>query len=1256
MKSESHKILSFLLCIFMLLGVFPDANPYEHMHFETEHTHHDHDDHSEHDETAEEISILSVCEDAVGFVLSLISMPVSAAYEDGVECDYCGGWRYDDWKCDNGNHCGEGADGSCYEEHHCGYCGACEEDNELCDDCGNCLEDHCECDEKCRGCYSTSGDVCDVCNEHCTECVDFICDDCGICAECAGNELYCAECMLCIGCADWICYCGEGCSNCTIGCPECHEYCYNCSEDELCKDCGICFSCVGGDGNFCGTCLLCKNCTEYLCACGQGCTECAYLCEQCGEKCENCADEEICDECGTCKECVGGDGNFCDTCNICKHCVDYICVSCGGGCSECAIICPECGEKCENCADDELCGDCEVCFTCRGGEGNYCEECGLCKFCVEFVCLNGDGCSQCAYVCPDCGEKCSNCAELEMCIECNVCFDCVGGEGNYCSECLLCKNCVEQVCYCGNGCSNCSVICMACGEKCENCADDQLCSECERCFECVDGTYCAECGECSECVEVLCACGNGCNQCAEVICEECNEKCSNCAPEELCTECGTCRECVGGEDDFCDNCSICKFCVEYICVGCGQGCSNCVEVICEECGEKCSNCANDELCLDCGICRDCAGGEGHFCDSCQLCKNCTEIVCYCGGGCAGCAVVCMECGEKCSNCSESEICVECGKCVDCAGADSFCITCGLCADCGTVCPCGEGCENCADLCPDCGEKCSNCCDEFCASCDICRECADDMYCEDCGLCGECTEVCEDCGIVCRDCAESVCEECGKCSGCIDEFCPDCGICGDCADAMCQDCHYCGECAEAICDECGEFCSDCAGFCAECKKCENCAEICPDCELCKDCCADKAEEFGCKHKICPESAEWLKHYCTVGSHCTGTKTKTAHNETEHWTLCGEGCDIKLNVQAHIFDESKVKKEATQKADGVMKLTCTECGFSKEETIPKLTGGHTHAYTTTVTAPSCSAGGYTTHTCSCGHSWTEGETAPVMHDYQHKHTAAEHWLECIFCHETKDKAVHRLGEWKTVLKAGYTFAGEKQRACKICGYAVSESIPVLTIPENKFVVTIPEYPVIGDTSTDNADSGTDQKPQENTPVQETTAESAGSSPAVPPVTGTPDKPAEQTPAVSKPSTTTVKELLTKGTDNTVPALPTLSRKEEGNIFEGWVDKATGTPVAKGDKLTGNIEIEPVWKDCGENNHADKNDNGACDECGYILEPQKQPDDPVPAETQAPAETPPTENSGIPLWVIIILSLSFGIMAICGCILIITAKKRR
>jgi len=1117
-------------------------------------------------------------------LMVLCGLPAFAGYEDGVECEYCGSWRYDDWKCDNGDHCGEGSGTSCYEEHHCGYCGACDDDHELCDDCGNCLEDHCECDEKCRGCYETTGTVCSECGEKCSECAEWICDDCEKCPDCAGNEAYCSICDVCINCAEWICYCGDGCGRCTIGCELCYEKCLNCAEDEMCRECGTCFDCVGGEGNYCADCQLCKFCTDYICECGRGCVECVLICEQCQEKCEQCADGGICKDCGTCYDCVGGEGNYCISCDLCKFCVDQVCVGCSEGCSACAILCPECNAVCENCGDDQLCGSCGVCFDCLGGEGNYCAECGECKNCVE-ICACGQGCVQCTEICPECGEKCMRCADDQLCGECGICFDCVGGEGNYCADCGMCKFCVE-----------------------------------------------------------ICACGQGCADCA-TICPDCGEKCTKCAEEEICGGCNTCKDCVGGEGDFCDNCETCKFCTEIVCA-CGMGCAECAAV-CPECGEKCTQCADGELCVDCGFCVGCVG-EDNFCETCLLCITCVDMVCSCGGGCTNCAVVCMECCEACSVCSD-EVCQDCGTCRDCAGAEGFCADCGLCGNCVLACPCGEGCENCVDICPDCLEKCSSCCDEFCAFCDICRDCAGDLYCEDCGLCGNCTDICEECGIVCRDCAESICEDCGKCSGCMDEFCPDCGKCMDCADGMCESCYYCSDCADNLCVGCGNVCSDCGTVCPECMICENCTEICPDCGLCSDCCAEAAENLGCSHKICPESSQWKQHFCTQGNHCLGKSGKIEFDDDRHWMLCGEGCDARLDEENHRFGGGKVVKEATKKADGVMSFACTVCGYTKEEAIPKLTDGHTHSYTAVVTQPTCQDGGYTTHTCSCGHSWTDGETPAGGHAYVYRQTGEEHWQECETCRTTTARSSHKLGGWVTVKKAGYTFDGEKQRVCVACGYAISQSIPRLPVPEDKFVVTIPDFPVI--LPEQPSDGSSPDKP-DSSPVQ--TPADGGSSSGGSSSGGSSSSGASSGGSASG-SSNEVKELLTKGDQQAVPALPTLPPTEEGNLFDGWVNQSTGEPVKKGDKLTGNITIAPVWKDCGEGNHADGDGDDCCDGCGFILAPKET----LPQGGELPDEgedEPGDAEEKPPFWLPLTLILGAVVVVICGVVLIVQAVKQK
>ncbi len=462
--------------------------------------------------------------------------------------------------------------------------------------------------------------------------------------------------------------------------------------------------------------------------------------------------------------------------------------------------------------------------------------------------------------------------------------------------------------------------------------------------------------------------------------------------------------------------------------------------------------------------------------------------------------------------------------------------------------------------------------------------------------------------------------------------------------MCRDCYYCGDCADNICTDCGEYCSDCAGFCDECGKCENCVEICPDCEICEDCCKEAAVAMGCSHGICTESAEWKNHYCAEGEHCVGESGKIEHDEDEHWTVCGSGCDIRLNSEPHIFGEGKVTKEASKKADGVIKFTCTVCGFAKEEAIPKLTDGHTHKYTAVVTKPTCEAVGYTTHTCECGHTYTDTQTSAVKHSYIYKHTETEHWSECKYCYVTTEKAAHKMGAWTTVVKAGYTFPGEKQQECKICGYTLKEAIPILSVPDNKLVVVIPDYDKYVP-SKPSSDSGTSWSGSSGETGSDITAANPSGSDST--LSG---------------SSSATKELLTKGEDNSVPVLPTLPPTDNGNQFDRWVNKATGETVKKGDKLTENIEIEPVWKDCGEGNHTDANEDNRCDDCGYILVKPSQPDDTTAptdettANNEQNGENPPQTKDGTPSWVIILISCFVGVIAVCTTVLGIILKKKK
>ena len=67
-------------------------------------------------------------------------------------------------------------------------------------------------------------------------------------------------------------------------------------------------------------------------------------------------------------------------------------------------------------------------------------------------------------------------------------------------------------------------------------------------------------------------------------------------------------------------------------------------------------------------------------------------------------------------------------------------------------------------------------------------------------------------------------------------------------------------------------------------------------------------------------------------------------------------------------------------------------------------HTHQYTAKVVKPTCTKGGYTVHTCSCGDSYTDSKTAPGEHSYDKTTVKPTMWQEgytvytCTVCKDS------------------------------------------------------------------------------------------------------------------------------------------------------------------------------------------------------------------------------------------------------------------
>lgn len=80
-------------------------------------------------------------------------------------------------------------------------------------------------------------------------------------------------------------------------------------------------------------------------------------------------------------------------------------------------------------------------------------------------------------------------------------------------------------------------------------------------------------------------------------------------------------------------------------------------------------------------------------------------------------------------------------------------------------------------------------------------------------------------------------------------------------------------------------------------------------------------------------------------------------------------------------------------------------------------HSHSYSSKTVKATCTSGGYTVHTCSCGASYTDSYT---------------------------DATGHRWSDWKTVKKATTSSEGRKQRTCSSCGKTESKTIAKVKSP--------------------------------------------------------------------------------------------------------------------------------------------------------------------------------------------------------------------
>ena len=169
---------------------------------------------------------------------------------------------------------------------------------------------------------------------------------------------------------------------------------------------------------------------------------------------------------------------------------------------------------------------------------------------------------------------------------------------------------------------------------------------------------------------------------------------------------------------------------------------------------------------------------------------------------------------------------------------------------------------------------------------------------------------------------------------------------------------------------------------------------------------------------------------------GSKTYTC-------SICGDTKTEAIPKKDHTWDEGKVTKKATCTEDGLKVYTCRVCAETKEEVL-KATG-HQHTELRNEKKATCTEEGYTgdTYCTDCGELIKKGSvTEKANHNWQltkeEKATCEKDGSKtytCADCKETKTETIpatgHKFGDWQTVTTQSVFTGGVQKRICSICG---------------------------------------------------------------------------------------------------------------------------------------------------------------------------------------------------------------------------------
>lgn len=146
---------------------------------------------------------------------------------------------------------------------------------------------------------------------------------------------------------------------------------------------------------------------------------------------------------------------------------------------------------------------------------------------------------------------------------------------------------------------------------------------------------------------------------------------------------------------------------------------------------------------------------------------------------------------------------------------------------------------------------------------------------------------------------------------------------------------------------------------------------------------------------------------VSSDSQNSKAENSKKETQNSNSSSKPAEASKSSNTSTNSSSNSKVPSNDSSSKPSSGGSSSSSSSSSSSTPS----HSHSYSSKTVKATCTSGGYTVHTCSCGASYTDSYT---------------------------DATGHRWSDWKTVKKATTSSEGRKQRTCNSCGKTESKTI--------------------------------------------------------------------------------------------------------------------------------------------------------------------------------------------------------------------------